>query len=212
MPNEYLPIGLSLKKKTCLIVGGGNVALRKIETMLDYDSQMTVIAPKPTDKIEYYFERKLLKLEKREYIVGEASKYGLVIAASDSADVNKTVAEDCNKTGIPINVVDSPSLCDFIFPATILRDCLTISVLSDGKAPFLSGQLRMILEDIFPPHWNKIANYATGFRKKVHKRWKGNPEEKANCFERFVSADWKKLLKDLSDEELDSELDKMLEN
>ena len=70
----------------------------------------------------------------------------------------------------------------------------------------------MILEDIFPPHWNKIANYATGFRKKVHKRWKGNPEEKANCFERFVSADWKKLLKDLSNEEIDSELDKMLEN
>ncbi|HHI02379.1 MAG: hypothetical protein DRP51_09400 [Candidatus Zixiibacteriota bacterium] len=212
MPNEYLPIGFSLKKKRCLIVGGGNVALRKIETLFDYDTNITVIAPKPTDKIEYYSERELLKLEKREYVVGEASKFGLVIAASDNADVNMTVADDCNKAGIPINVVDRPGLCDFIFPATILRDCLTVSVLTDGKAPFLSGQLRMILEDIFPSRWNKIAKLATRFRKKVHKRWKGNPVEKAGCFERFVGADWKKLLKDLSDDEIDSELDKMLEN
>jgi len=212
MPNEYLPIGLSLKKKPCLIVGGGNVALRKIDTMFEYDSKITVIAPKPDDKIEYYSQRKLLKLEKREYIIGEASKYGLVIAASDNAAVNKTVAEDCNKAGVPINVVDSPSLCDFIFPAIIQRDCLTISILSDGKAPFLSGHLRMILEDLFPSHWSKIAKLATEFRKKVHKRWKGNPQEKANCFERFIDSDWKKLLKDLKKEELDSELDKILEN
>jgi siroheme synthase-like protein len=212
MPNEYLPIGLSLKKKPCLIVGGGNVALRKIEIMLEYDSQLTIIAPKLEDKIEYYAERKVIKVEKREYIVGEASKYGIVIAASDDAEVNKTVADDCNKAGVPINVVDSPSMCDFIFPATILRDCLAISILSDGKAPFLSGHLRMILEDLFPQHWSKIAKQATEFRKKVHKRWIGNPQEKANCFERFINSDWKKLLKDLSDKELDSELDKMLEN
>ncbi|MCP4706701.1 MAG: bifunctional precorrin-2 dehydrogenase/sirohydrochlorin ferrochelatase [candidate division Zixibacteria bacterium] len=211
MPNEYLPIGLSVKKKPCLIVGGGNVALRKVETMLDYDTKMTVIAPKPSDKIEYYAERKLLKLEQREYVVGEVSNYGMVIAASDDAEVNKIVADDCNKAGIPINVVDSPSLCDFIFPATIQRDCLTISVLSDGKAPFLSGHLRMILEDLFPGHWTKIAGLATEYRKKVHTRWKGKPQQKADSFERFINADWKKLLKDLNEDELDSELDKLLE-
>ena len=70
----------------------------------------------------------------------------------------------------------------------------------------------MILEDIFPQHWSKIAKQATVFRKKAHKRWKGNPQEKANSFERFINSDWKKLLKELSDEELNSELDKMLEN
>jgi len=211
MSNQYLPIGISIKKRPCLIVGGGNVALRKIEILLEYDTTLTVIAPKVIDKIEYFAESKRLQLEKREYVSSDLSKYGLVIAASDNADVNKAVADDCQKAGIPINVVDSPGLCDFIFPATLIRDCLTVSVLSDGKAPFLSGQLRMILEDIFPQRWSKIAKYAAIFRKKVHKKWKGNPEAKAACFERFVAVDWKSLLKDLSEKEIDSELDKLLE-
>ncbi len=212
MNNQYLPVGISLKNRPCLIVGGGNVALRKIETLLDYDAAITVIAPSVVDKIEYYRDRNKLKLIKREYVESDIAEFGLVIAASDNADVNHTVYKNCRKAGIPINVVDSPRLCDFIFPATIMRDCLTISIMSDGKAPFLSGQLRMILEDIFPSRWEKIARWATIFREKVHKRWKGFPEKKAACFETFVAADWTSLLKDLSDDEINSELDKMLES
>ena len=212
MPNDYLPIGLLIKNHKCLIVGGGRVALRKIDILLDYDTSITVIAPKIDEKIEYYAGRNRLKLEKREYTLGEAAKYSLVIAASNDDAINKAVADDCRKAGIPVNVVDDPDLCDFIFPATIMRDCLTISVLSDGKAPFLSRQLRLILEDIFPERWKKIASLATEFRKSVHKRWKGDSQKKVECFQRFISADWKTMLKEKSDDDIKSELDKFLEN
>lgn len=187
------------------------MALRKIEILLNFEVDMTVVAPEPENKITYHARHKKLKLEKREYKSPEASEYGLVISASDDRDVNKKVHDDCLKANIPVNVVDNPDLCTFIFPAIIMRDCLTISMLSDGKAPFLSGQLRAILEDLFPDHWSKIAHYAALFRIKVNRRWKGEPQKKADCFARFVGADWKKLLKELSESEIDEELDNFLE-
>jgi siroheme synthase-like protein len=211
MANKYMPISISLEKRSCLVVGGGDVALRKIETLLEYNSDIKVVAPKPIDKIEYFADKGKLKLEKREYKSPEASGYGLVISASDDKDVNQQVSEDCGNAAVPVNVVDNPTLCDFIFPAVIRRDILSVAVSSDGKAPFLSGQLRLILEDIFPQRWNKIAALASRFRKRVLARWRGQPEKKAQCYNRFLQADWKTILKDKSDTEIEEELERMTE-
>jgi siroheme synthase-like protein len=211
MANKYLPINVSVKNKPCLIVGGGNVALRKIETLLDYDVELTVVAPEPHDKIEYFADKVLLKLEKREYKSPEAGAYGIVISASDNPDVNKQVHDDAQGAGVLVNVVDNPALCDFIFPAVVKRDSLTVAVSTDGKAPFLSGQLRMILDNVFPEHWNKIMQYAAAFRKKTQARWPDDMEQRMACFGRFVEADWKTMIKEMSEEQIESQLDAMLE-
>jgi len=152
--STYLPIGISLEKRNILLVGGGEVALRKVETLLEYNTDITVIAPEVHDKIRYYSEKGILKLEMRTYESPEASDFGIVISASDSSEVNETVYKDCSKAGIPVNVVDNPDLCDFIFPAVLKRNCISVSVSTDGQAPFLSGHLRLILENVFPEtHW-----------------------------------------------------------
>jgi siroheme synthase-like protein len=210
MPNTYLPIGLSLKSRLCLVVGGGQVALRKIHTLLDYDSDITVIEPKPVEKIEYYAKKGKVKLERREYQSPEAQSYGIVISASDDAEVNKAVYEDCQTHRIPVNVVDNPALCDFIFPAVLKRDCLTVAVSTDGKAPFLSGHLRLILEGVFPERWSRLVKLAVEFRKKVQRQWKGQPEQKTAAFERFLSADWQTLLKDEDKHKIEQQLEKLL--
>ncbi|MFH2204984.1 MAG: bifunctional precorrin-2 dehydrogenase/sirohydrochlorin ferrochelatase [Elusimicrobiota bacterium] len=199
MPNTYLPIGLSLKNRRCLIVGGGHIALRKIEAMLDYDCRITVIAPETVEKIDYFAEAGRLTLAKRAYRSPEAKKFGIVIAACDDRKVNKKIAADCEKAGVPINVVDDPELCGFIFPAIVQRDNLTVSVSTDGKSPFLAGHLRLILEDIFPERWKKIAGAAAQFRSMVRQRWPKSPKEQTACYKRFVEADWKTVLKDKKD-------------
>jgi siroheme synthase-like protein len=211
MTNEYLPICISLKARRCLIVGGGRVALRKIDTLLDYESDITVIAPEVVEKIEYYAKRNFLKLDKREYKSPEVSEYGIVISASDDMAVNEKVYEDCSASGVLVNVVDNPPLCDFIFPSVIRRDCLAVAVSSDAKAPFLSRHIRLILENIFPNNWNKVAKLATGFRKKVRSRWQDNLEKKTASFGKFLDTDWKTILKEKSDEEIKKMLDDMLE-
>ena len=91
MKHKYMPISVSLKDRSCLIVGGGPVALRKIENLLEYDTAITVIAPEVHDKLEYRAERGRITLEKREYRPSEAGSYGLVICATDDAELNRRV-------------------------------------------------------------------------------------------------------------------------
>lgn len=211
MANTFLPIHLSLKDRNCLVVGGGDIALRKIETLLEYDCRITVIAPKVAEKIEYFAKSNRLQLVKREYVRPEASEYGMAIAASNDIDVNRTVFEDCRAVGVPVNTVDNPALCDFIFPAVVKRNSLTVAVGTDGKAPFLAGQLRLILEEVFPERWGKIADLAESFRIKVRKKWKNDRDKMGQCYQRFCAADWKKLLKEKDAKALEEELENMLD-
>ena len=210
MANTYLPISISLKNRKVLVVGAGNVALRKIEILLEYESDITVVSPSVSDKVGYYAEREMIKLHKREYKIGEAAGFGLVISASDSEAVNRQVHEDCQAARVPVNVVDNPPLCDFIFPAVVRRDCLSVAVCSDGKAPFLSGHLRFVLENIFPDHWNELAVQAANFRVRVQEYYKGNSEQKMAAYGRFVEADWKEILKKKDPDALEAELQRLL--
>lgn len=211
MNHKYMPVSISLNNRTCLVVGGGVVALRKIETLMDYDTSITVIAPEVEKKIEYHAERGKVTLEKREYRSGEAAGYGLVISASDDRELNKRVYEDAHRTGALVNVVDDPPMCDFVFPAVLRRDCLTAAISTDGKAPFISGHLRIVLENLFPQHWNRLMQLASTFRNRVRERWSDEPDKKHICYTEFLEADWKTLLKEKDDEQIEEELRRMLE-
>jgi siroheme synthase-like protein len=211
MKHKFMPISVSLRDRPCLVVGGGAVALRKVESLLDYDTAITVIAPEVDQKIEYHAERGRITLEKREYRSPEASAYGLVVSATDDVELNGRVHEDARGAGALVNVVDDPPHCDFIFPAILRRDCLTTAISTDGKAPFVSGHLRMVLENIFPKHWNRLMTLAASFRKMVRDRWPDEPAKKNACYAEFLEADWKSMLKELSDDEVEEELARMLE-
>jgi siroheme synthase-like protein len=200
-----------MKDRKCLVVGGGKVALRKVETLLDYDTEITVIAPEFEDKLQYYGEKGRIKVEKREYRSPEASLYGLVVSCIDEKKLNRKVYDDCRAAGVPVNVADEPSLCDFIFPAVVRRGCLTASISTDGKAPFMSAHLSLILGTIFPEHMEKLMKHSAVFRKKVQEKWPEDPEKKGACYGKFLDADWKSLLKNSSEEEIGSKLDEMLE-
>ncbi|MEE9442319.1 MAG: bifunctional precorrin-2 dehydrogenase/sirohydrochlorin ferrochelatase [candidate division Zixibacteria bacterium] len=212
MANKYFPINITLKSRNFLVVGGGKVALRKIELLMDFEADITVVAPEPLDKIEYYASRGKLKLHKRVYESQEASNYGMVVAASDDEAVNRGVYDDCREGKALVNVVDNPPLCDFIFPAMVKRDALTVAVSTDGKAPFLAAHLRLIMENIFPNHWSRIMQLAVSFRKKVQSRWGDNTKERFASLDRFLSADWKTMIKNKNDAELENELDILLES
>ncbi|MDX9857431.1 MAG: bifunctional precorrin-2 dehydrogenase/sirohydrochlorin ferrochelatase [candidate division Zixibacteria bacterium] len=210
MPNRYIPISLTARDRTCLVVGGGTVALRKIDTLLNYAVAVTVVAPELDPKIEYYGQRDMLSVVKRQYLSPEAARYNIVIAASDNEVVNKQVYDDTRDTPSICNVVDNPPLCDFIFPAVVRRDTLTLAVSTDGTAPFLAGHLRLILENIFPEHWAKLVGLAGIFRNRVQQKWSSDVEKKNACYERFLEADWKTMLKEKNEAEVESELDRML--
>lgn len=212
MSHTYMPISVTLKGTSCLVVGGGKVALRKIDALLDYDADITVVAPRVEDKVKFYAEKKRLKLELREYVSPEAANYRLVISASDLEEVNHAVYDDTRQSGTMVNVVDNPPLCDFIFPAVVRRECLTAAVSTDGKAPFLAGHLRVVLENIFPNHWNRLARMAADFRVKAMERWPDDLDKRNDCFAAFLSADWKAMFDEMKDAEINARLQEMIDN
>jgi len=207
-----MPLSLRMKGRKCLVVGGGKVALRKVESLLEHDTNITVVAPECENKLEYHANRGRIALEKREYRSPEASKYGLVISCTDDTDLNLQVSEDCRSAGVPVNVADAPDLCDFIFPSVVRRDCMTVAIATDGRVPFISGHLNLVLDTIFPKHWEKLMKHATVFRKRVQERWAGDTEQKNACYGRFLDADWKRILESKTEEEVTRELDSMLES
>jgi siroheme synthase-like protein len=210
MRHKFMPISVSLKDRPCLVVGGGLVALRKVENLLEYDTAITVVAREAHEKLEYHAKRGQIALERRGYQSPEASRYGLVISATGDAALNKRVHEDASRAGALVNVVDDPPHCDFIFPAVLRRDCLTAAISTDGKAPFISGHLRLVLENVFPQHWGRLMRLAASFRGRVRDRWPDDPRKKNACYAEFLEADWKRILKESNEEEIEEELTRML--
>lgn len=191
----YLPVALGLAGRSCLVVGGGAVALRKVRGLLAYGGCVTVLAPDFREELVSLEQEGRITLERRAYGEGAAAGYGLVISAADPPEVNHQVFLDCREAGVWVNVVDDPDRCDFILPATLRQGPLTVSVGTQGKAPFLTRWIREELEALLPGHWGTVATLAGAFRKAVL-AGHGEACEKRELFRRFLEVDWKTVLEE----------------
>ncbi len=189
----YLPVALGLAGRACLVVGGGAVALRKVRGLLDYGGRVTVLAPDFREELVSLAAAGRITLLHRAYGAKAAAGYGLVISAADAPEVNQQVFEDCREAGVWVNVVDDPDRCDFILPGTLRRGPLTVSVGTQGTAPFLARWVREELEALLPGHWGTVATLAGAFRKAVL-AGHGEADEKRELFRRFLEVDWKTVL------------------
>ncbi|MEW6679701.1 MAG: bifunctional precorrin-2 dehydrogenase/sirohydrochlorin ferrochelatase [bacterium] len=138
---RYYPIFLDIEGKRCVVVGGGKVAKRKIERLLEARADVVVISP---DLDESLKERVLWI--KREYKNGDLEGAFIAIAATNDKQINQMVYNEAEKMGILINVVDKPKLCRFIVPSLIQRDDVTIAISTEGKDPSLAKEIRIKIE------------------------------------------------------------------
>lgn len=161
-----LPLFFKLENRSVLVVGGGEVAHRKAELLLKAGANVSVMSPEFDERF-FTQNQPNLTLIKQNYDKQFLAKQTLVISATDDESVNQQVFQDCQSLNIPVNIVDNPPLCTFIFPAIVDRDPITIAVSSAGKAPVLARLLRAKLETVIPPQYGELANLAGSFRDKV---------------------------------------------
>lgn len=178
---------LNLAGRRCLVVGGGGVALRKVEALLAERAVVTVVAPEPHARLEALAAAGTVQLERRSYRPGEASSFALVFAATDSRDVNRAVFEDAHAAGIWANVADDPELCSFHLPARIRRGELQVTVSSSGAAPFAARRLRQVLERHFGQEWGEWLAAAGRFRQRV-RGLRLPPASEEELFDAFFAA------------------------
>ena len=154
---RYYPLFLDLKGKRVVVIGGGEVALRKIESMLDHGAVVTVIAPELVPGIRELARRRALTIQLRKFESGDCDAVALVIAATDDKNVQLRVRQDAAKAGVLVNVVDVPDLCDFIVPALFSRGDISIAVSTNGKSPSLAARLRDRIGSHIGPGYARLA-------------------------------------------------------
>ena len=143
------PIFLKLEGHKILVVGGGMIAEQKIEGILRSATDVTVIAPQITPRIRLWAHQGRLKHIGLEFRAGMAQGYFMVIAATDSEQINRAVYDEARKAGALSNAVDDPGYCDFYAPAVVSRGQFQIAISTGGNSPALAQNIRKGLEQEF---------------------------------------------------------------
>lgn len=144
------PAFISLESKDVLVVGGGEVALRKILKLLKFTDNITVVAPTIKKEIVHIARQKGLKILRRRFLLKDLEEKDLVIVAVDNIKLQARIFRECEKRKILCNCVDSPELCSFIFPSLIVEGELVVGITTGGKAPALSKRVKEIIQKSLP--------------------------------------------------------------
>jgi uroporphyrin-III C-methyltransferase/precorrin-2 dehydrogenase/sirohydrochlorin ferrochelatase len=161
---DKLPIFLDLKGKPCAVIGGGEVAARKVSLLQAAGAQVTVTAPQLCATLAAAAAAGTLVHRAARYAPEALDDAVLVIAATDDRNVNAGVSRDAQARRLPVNVVDDPELCSFIMPAIVDRSPMIIAVSTGGASPVLARLTRARLESLIPAAYGKLAELAERFR------------------------------------------------
>ena len=191
----FFPVLINLRKYPCLVIGGGNVAFRKVTTLLNFNTKVTVIAPNICKPLIGLSKKNKIRIIRKSYNKSFLKKFDIIFCATDNPQTNQTVSKDCKQENKLLNVADVPELCDFILPAVVKRGDLTISVSSQGRAPFFAKNIKNKIDHIFPSYYEDIIDLAGYFRSIIMKNQKYNSTKiKEKAFMKFFMVDWKNVL------------------
>ena len=154
---DYLPIFLKIEDRPCLVIGGGKVAARKIALLVRAGAHITVVSPELCASVKALVDRDNVTCIERQFRETDMDGVVLVIAATDDADVNRTVSKLAHQHRLPVNVVNAPDLGNFIMPSIIDRSPVQVAVSTGGASPVLARLLRARLESFIPAAYGRLA-------------------------------------------------------
>ncbi|KQT36345.1 siroheme synthase CysG [Methylophilus sp. Leaf414] len=168
---QALPIFFNIAQRRCLVIGGGDVATRKVTMLLKAQGNVVVISPELTSELQQMLEKNEIEYVRDSFSPEQLTGACLVIAATDDELVNDAVSVAAKRMNIPVNVVDAPALCTFTMGSIIDRSPVVIAVSSEGNAPVLARHIRSKIETMLPAAYGRIATIAGEFRDQVKARF-----------------------------------------
>ena len=164
----YIPIFLDVTGRECVVVGGGEVAARKVESLVEAGARVTVVSPRLSPTLDSLAASGSMTHIARDYQRGDIHGCVLVYAATDDPKLHRELAAEARALGIPVNVVDVPELCTFIAPAVVKRGALQIAISTGGASPAFAARLRRELENRFGPEYVRTLEVLRAARRRLH--------------------------------------------
>ena len=177
----HFPMFVELEAKPCLVVGGGEIAARKAAVLRSFGAEVTVVAPEMNGRDARWV--------RRGFVDRDVEGQTLVVAATDDAALNRHVSELCKARGIPVNVVDDPKNCTFVFPAIFRKGPIVAAVSSGGASPVAAKLVRDRIGRLVPDEF-AAAVADQGARREELKRKYPDPQERKRICEKEL-AEWK---------------------
>lgn len=185
---RYFPMFLDIENKPILVVGGGEVACRKVDSLLRAGGEVTLVSPMVAPYLKQLIEENKIQWVQNFYssqLLGD--HYLQVWATTDNPELNHQVHNDAKKKGILVNVVDDLPYCDFITPSMINRGRIQIAISSGGASPVLVRNIREKLETVLPQNMGMIADFGASKRNSIKKVF-ATVDERRKFWERFLSS------------------------
>ncbi|WP_035257328.1 precorrin-2 dehydrogenase/sirohydrochlorin ferrochelatase family protein [Desulfatirhabdium butyrativorans] len=206
---NYYPILLDLADQPCVVVGGGEVATRKVEGLLSCGARVRVVAPEITRKLQALADTDRIAWAKHPYTSEDIRRARLVIGATDDEAVNRQIYADCRENGILCNIADRPECCEFILPSVIRRGDLVVAISTSGKSPAFAKALRKRLEKEFGPEFEVFLKLMGAVRKRLLAE-AHEPEAHKHVFEKLIDRGLLDRIRDGDIERIDGVLAEVL--
>ena len=186
--SRFYPILVDLQGKKALVVGGGKVAQRKIETLLEHGATVQVVAKELTASLEELRRAGRIEFLGEEFSETFVDGVFVVFAATDDTSLNRRVSRTAQQRSLLVNAVDQPADCNFIVPSVLSRGDLVIAVSTSGKSPAFARKVRVELEQSFGEEYGLFLNLMGNLRKEIL-RLGLSQEENKSTFEDLVTSD-----------------------
>lgn len=166
---SYFPAFINFDEKKILIVGGGFIAYEKLDHLLDFTQNITVIAKELNDDMQSRIDKHDLTYELKSYEKGDIKGYDIIIAAVDDFDLQEAIYKESRNYTCLCNCVDLQQYCDFIFPSYIKKGDLTIAISTSGSSPAMAKHMRIFLSKLIPDSIVDFLSELRGLRKTMPK-------------------------------------------
>ncbi len=206
---KYYPIFIDIEGAEVLVVGGGTVALRKTETLLDHGARVNVITTRLHPELEVMLSEGKIRLLGSKFDPSHLDGMRLVIAATDDKETNRMVSAAARERELPVNAVDQPSDCTFIVPAVVHRGALTIAVSTSGNSPALASKIRKRLEGEFGREYEIYIALLGSIRNHLL-RLEAKPQENSRIFHELVEGELFEAIQSRDGKKLKEELRRVL--
>ena len=206
---RYYPVNLDIKGRQCLVVGGGRVGSRKVDTLVQCGAVVTVVSAEVSPAVKQLADEKAILLKQRAYRASDVEGMFLVIGATDNETLNRQINADAERLSLLCNIADRPEICNFILPAIVRRGSFVMAISTAGKSPAFAKHVRKRLETQFGPEYGVVLELMGAIRSKLL-AGAHEPEVHKPLFEQLIDGDLVALIKDQQIDRIDQLLERVL--